>query len=82
MEIVTGEENPHLFVRPEHPIRYKPWRTGNMPNETIGWEQVSVNDTTYRYQLNFSESGFSYYSIYFYHYNFELKAAVDNRLDN
>ena len=80
MQIVTDVGNTCSFVRPEHPIRYKPM-FANMKNTTIGWEQVSVNKSTYRYQINFSTSGFSYYQVYFYHYYFELKAAVDYRLE-
>lgn len=81
MEVVVGEDNPLSFVREEHPIGYTPYRTGNMPNETMGWEQVSVNASTYRYKVSFQESGFSYYTVYFYHYSFFLKAAVDVSVD-
>ena len=80
MQIVTGEDSTYSFVRPEHPIRYKPM-SNNMENTTIGWEQVSVNESTYRYQINFSARGFCYYQVYFYHYYFELKAAVDYRIE-
>lgn len=83
MEVGGSLDNPYLYARPEHPIRYRNF-VGNykFTSNTIGWEQVSFNDGLYRYQMSFPTSGFSYYQVYFYRYNFDLFTAVDVRLEN
>ena len=59
-------------------IRYSPSKyISNMPNLTPNWSLISESGGIYRYQISFQESGYSYYTIFFHRYSFDLRCAVD-----
>ena len=51
--------------------------THHMPNESPSWTYLSMENDIYRYQISFSESGYSYYNFSLYIYSFEFDAAID-----
>ena len=48
-----------------------------MPNPHPTLNLLSVEDGVYRYQIQFSEKGYTQYAFRFYRYTVQLKAAVD-----
>ena len=74
----ASENNPYLFLTPEHPIRCRPYGgLEGMTNSDIGWHLISSEGPVSRYQFSFPESGVSAYELYFYNSFVELGAAVD-----
>ena len=70
----TNENYPSL----EYQVECIPdGRIDSMPNQSPSWTFVSMENGVYRYQISFEEVGYSYYTISFYHYSFNLSVAID-----
>ena len=65
------------FPSLDHQVKCAPYDTHRMPNESPSWTYLSMENGIYRYQISFSESGYSYYNFSLYIYSFEFDAAID-----
>ena len=78
LEKLNVAENPQ-YPNDNNPIKcQKKSDLDNMPNPSPEWTMLSTNGGTYRYQITFNESGYSYYKIFFHHFGFELRAQVSD----
>ena len=65
------------FPSLDHQVKCTPYDEYHMPNESPSWTYLSMENGIYRYQISFSESGYSYYNFSLYIFSFEFDAAID-----